>query len=240
MGNSMKNKPLVSIVLSLFAFTAAAAQSQVDIRDRIKDQASRIIENADQSRATESELQRVLQQLRHINTILGSPDGGSSDELFCEPRNTSYSYVTRSRDGHKFGNDVLNAQCQRIIANSRNGIVCGPRSSAYASIYNISTGAELGQDVLTDACIGLVTASNRQLVCGPQSSSYANVYRIRDGVPLGQDVLHNKCKEVIANATTQLVCAPRSSSHAHITRIATGETIGSDILFNACYQRIRQ
>jgi hypothetical protein len=235
----MKNMPAISIILGVIALFSASAQAQVDIRDRIKNQASRVIESVDNSTATESELQQILQQLRQINLTLGSPNGGGND-LFCEPRSSSYSYVTRSRDGLRFGEDVLNDQCQRMIVNSKNGLVCGPRSSSYAKIYNIATGAVIGEDVLNDNCISLVAASNRQLVCGPRSSSYAHVYRISDAVTLGEDVLQDQCKQVVANATAQLVCAPRSSSYAYITRIATGETIGSDILFNDCYQRIRQ
>lgn len=236
---NMKNIYAICLTLGLVGLISGSANAEVDLRERIKSEATLVIENVDNSSATDAELQQVLQQLRQINLNIGSPSGGDNG-LFCEPRSSSYSYVTRARDGFRFGADVLNAQCQRLIQNSKNGLVCGPRSSSYSMIYSIATGTIIGSDVLTDNCISLVAASNRQLVCGPRSSSYAHVYRIGDATTLGEDVLQDQCKQVIANATSRLVCAPRSSSYAYITRILTGEIIGSDLLFNDCYQRIRQ
>jgi len=228
-------------MVAVAAFGAASAQAQSSLKERIRVQANLVLENVEDTDASADDLDRVLQQLRQINATLLTGNPGGHDRLFCEPRSSSYSYVTRASDGHRFGSsDVSNSTCAEIVAQSANGLVCGPRSSSYAHIYNIQTGDVIGEsDVSLSSCYDLVAAAGRQLVCGPRSSSYSYVYRIDGAQKLGTDVSHDRCKEVISRATSQLVCAPRSSSYAYITRIATGETIGSDLSFSECYARLQ-
>lgn len=231
------------LAVGSFLFTIAAPQihAQVAVKERIKSQATRILDGVDTSTVSESEHQRALTKLREAAAILDidgiTPPPGH--QLFCEPRSSSYSYVTRASDGFRFGTDVTNETCQQIVARATTALVCGPRSSSYAHIYNIATGQQIGSDVSLDQCFDLINTGNRQLVCAPRSSSYSFVTRLNDNTQLGTDVSHEQCKEVIANATSTLVCAPRSSSYAYITRIATGERVGSDLSFEDCYVRIR-
>ena len=227
---------LAALMTSLLA-TSALADPQ--LKNEIKREAYRITDAVDFTRADEPTLREVLRLLERANAKLD--DRPDDLGLFCEPRSSSYSYVTRARDGQRLGTtDVTNAKCEEIVSKARNGLVCGPRSSSYAYIIDIATGEKRGTtDVTFSKCYELIDASTDQLICGPRSSSYSYVTRLNDGFQFGTDVTHSKCQEIINNATDTLVCAPRSSSYAYITRIATGQRIGSDITFSACFERIR-
>ena len=237
----MTTKHFFNLATLVTFLVSHAAIAQVDVRDRIKNQATKIIENIADSQATDIELQSALQQLRDINLTIGSSNGGGgSAKIFCEPTGSAWSYVVRISDGFRFGGEVLNDQCQRIVAASKNGLVCGPTSTSWARIRNIATGALIGEEVLTDNCIDLIASSNRQLVCGPSSMSWAYLIRINDGFKLSAESLHSQCKSAIESSTPQLVCAPTSTSWAYIKRIATGEKIGQELLLDDCFQRLRQ
>ena len=198
---------LISKILTfsgIFLFLTTSLMAQSDIKDRIETQASLVLQNVQSSDATDIELREIFQQLRQINLTLntsGGGGGGNSNQLFCEPRSSSYSYLTRVRDGFRFGTDVSTELCQQQLTKAKNGLVCGPRSSSYAYIYNIATGEIIGTDVQISECNSLIASSNRQLVCKPRSSSYAYVAKIRDGQQLGTDVQTDLCKEIISKST---------------------------------------
>lgn len=136
---------LITISIFLLGFLFGSTGFGQDLRTQIEILADRIADKAHTSAASDFELEEVIAKLNRSLRILNS--GGSEDELFCEPRSSSYSYVTRVSDGHRFGtDDVSNSLCQQIIANVKNGLVCGPRSSSYAFVMNVKTGATLGTD----------------------------------------------------------------------------------------------
>ena len=161
-------KRLLVLVSCLFVSQASFA---ADLRSQIRDLALQISGAVGSAPVSDAALADMLDQLQTIEAKL-SGDGAGSGELYCEPLNSVYSYVTKTATGQHLGSFVDADLCTRAVATAKSNLLCMPLNSVYANLYNYRTETQITGLLDIGTCNQELSLPGLNLVCNQVAGSW--------------------------------------------------------------------